>query len=531
LLGAARRLLRSEAKSEKPEPAKDLPEPLELASSSPEPTQKMPITEPASAEEVEVGQTSAEDADQVEAEDEVAMAIAQAERPLEQSPSPSPVSRQEAGADQLVSSSEGAGQPMPLQREVDKTGKMAESAKVTESPAAPEQPLAEQAILESGEDLGPAVQALPATEPIDIIRRVGTQPTTDIQNEAEPVIPQPEAETVTTTPVTEEESSSLETMGDAEETLIVSPSALEGKQETRAMSLEQAWPVHQVEPADRAAPLPKAKSPDPSAAPVVQRRLAGGDESASQVEEALRQVQPSEQSDSAVELVTPRRPRPIISRKPKPVSPKPAMEQPKPESPAPVEASGQTSPQMPDSESPADTAAGQRPSDEAEEGEDLPAPSSGPTLAPPAEISMVSTEIGDLPSDFWDVLGQKPPETTQPVPTAKATHGGLQRTPAPAGDVSAAVTYAEAPTSERPPLETFIQREWSAPAVQRVASTGLRSSGSVVSDQTSAEISTDAQESETTPDGEVDINKLAEAVYRQLKRRLSVERERGRGRF
>ena len=177
---------------------------------------------------------------------------------------------------------------------------------------------------------------------------------------------------------------------------------------------------------------------------MVQRRPAGGDESASQVEEALRQVRPSEHSDSAVELVTPRRPRPTISRKPAPEEPQQLSEQPAPETPAPLDAPVESSAQMTDSASTAGKGSVQRAVEEAEEGEDLPAPSPGPYRAPPPETTLVPTEIGDLPSDFWEILGQKPPEEATSRPTVKPSNGGLQRSPASKGDVSAAIAQAEA---------------------------------------------------------------------------------------
>ena len=45
--------------------------------------------------------------------------------------------------------------------------------------------------------------------------------------------------------------------------------------------------------------------------PFVQRKTAGGDPSADKVDEALKEVASEVKSDSAIELVTPRRPRPI----------------------------------------------------------------------------------------------------------------------------------------------------------------------------------------------------------------------------
>jgi hypothetical protein len=547
LLGAARRLLRFEVEPVKPEPAKEQSLPMELESSSSEPLQRMPETEPASAEAIETGPVLPEPDDLLEVEDEVAAAISQAERPPEQTPSLPAVPERKASTTLSLPAPETAQQSGPLQREVYESGKTAEGPsesppqvaqevaehepEVAELPLTPERPLPGQLSQDSGADLGPVVQALPATDSIDIKRSPESQPTPELRTEAEQVSRQPVQEPHAETPPAAEESRPVEYQTADEETLMVSAPALDADQEAVVKPLEKAWPVRQVGAPEPSTPTPEAESPGPSAEPVVQRRAAGGDASAAQVERALRQVQPSVQSDSAVELVTPRRPRPIISRSPKPESPKPVAEQPPAETLAPAKTSLQTSAQVPDSESLADTTSVQRSSEEGEEGEDLPAASAGPTRAPPLGTSMVPTEIGELPSDFWQILGQKPPEQAQQVPKAKPTNGALQRTAASVSDVSSAVAQAEAPTYERPSLETFIQREWSAPAVQRREAPGLRSSQSSIQLQRSAEISPDAQESGSSPSGEVDVEKLAEAVYRQLKRRLSIERERGRGRF
>jgi hypothetical protein len=420
-----------------------------------------------------------------------------------------------------------------IQGEIDDTS---EESAPTESSSVPEQASDDPETLASEEKLGPPVQALPATDGVDINQELTTKPPADVQKTSEPDSQLAEAINSAEQPGEPEDDSSLESQADAEETIIMPATPSEGEPKPQTVPLQEAWPVQSSEPADEVSPTPEPISSPSSAEPVLQRRTAGGDESASQVEEALKQVQPSEHSDSAVELVTPRRPRPTISRKPAAEKPKQVSEQPTPEAPAPVDAPVEPPAQITDSASPADTGSAQRAIEEAEEGEDLPAPSPGPTRAPPPESKMVPTEIGDLPSDFWEILGQKPPETQQPGPSVKPTNGGLQRTPASPGDVSAAISFAEAPradapTLERPPLEDFIQREWSAPVVQREDLRSSSSSQTISSDQPSAETSGSAEDAESPAGDGVDVDKLAEAVYRQLKRRLAVERERGRGRF
>lgn len=114
------------------------------------------------------------------------------------------------------------------------------------------------------------------------------------------------------------------------------------------------------------------------------------------VEAILRQVDAARPTDSRIELVTPRRPRPTLARQP--------------------EAGSQT------------------PS----------APRRQNTATPPP-ATPVPTEIGPLPADLWTLLGETPPASTAPPPpvimrsvdTAPAPAPQLApAAPAPAPDAS-----------------------------------------------------------------------------------------------
>ena len=125
---------------------------------------------------------------------------------------------------------------------------------------------------------------------------------------------------------------------------------------------------------------------------------------------------------------------------------------------------------------------------------------------------MVPTPIGDLPSDLWQILGETPPA---PVPTAQRNVETDPSSPAQAG----------------PPAK-LVTEEFQSPDIQRVPAESSDSAGQ--SDQIQAsgrEGSAGGDEGGEGEKGEVDVEKLARQVYPEIRRRLQVDWERGRGRL
>lgn len=78
---------------------------------------------------------------------------------------------------------------------------------------------------------------------------------------------------------------------------------------------------------------------------------------------------------------------------------------------------------------------------------------------------------------------------------------------------------------------TTAHSQSTVPAIQRVETTGASSSGNVqqpTAPQAASE--TDDEDAADQATAEVDVDKLARQVYAQLKRRIRIEWERGRGR-
>ena len=217
------------------------------------------------------------------------------------------------------------------------------------------------------------------------------------------------------------------------------------------------------------------------------------------IREHLQQVSSGQSSDSSVELVMPRRPRPTVMRRPH------SSIQP-PETTAEAEASTTNA-------------------------------------AESAEDKLVDTEIGALPSDLWQLLGQAPPTTASVVTTAAAGEwpqpdapislwSPERASPDAGADNTAVVQPIPEPASlehvtlsPSPATKVFgdvlpdIQRETYVPDSAPPASTGDGTSEAATADETADE----AEEGEET---EIDVEVLAQAVYRKLKRRLQVDRER-----
>ena len=239
-----------------------------------------------------------------------------------------------------------------------------------------------------------------------------------------------------------------------------------------ATSLESVWPVQQKDE-DMVSHVAR------SSAASLPRRESAVDEQVRSILNSVDQTRPAS-SDTKIELITPRRPRPgaNVQRK--------------------VETRLQREAQPADEDD-----------EEAETDLDMPVSAetvqrianvtttndSGTMQRTSADISptsdMVKTDIGELPSDLWTMMGKEPPT---PVPIGSSNGNGS----------SGLVQRTTAPT---------------APTADNRSSAG----DEVAAD--SAETDGESEGDEKKKD-EIDIDELATQVYSQLKRRLAIEWER-----
>jgi hypothetical protein len=240
--------------------------------------------------------------------------------------------------------------------------------------------------------------------------------------------------------------------------------------------LQAAWPVQRTEAAPTIVPQsdplpPPPPGPIPEPPPV----------EAGRIKERLASVPPGMPTDSSVPLMRSRQPRPQRSSAPPPAAPpQPAEEQP------PAAGSGQQQAPLPIVQRPEETG------------------------------HLVPTEIGDLPADLWQLIGQQPPdsEATAVAPPAPAAETGhpIQR------EIEETESTAVAPSPPPSEIHTFIQREPEAKAT--AADRGMDT------------VEFDARsEEEDKAETAIDVDELARQVYAQLKQQLAGEKERERGRF
>jgi hypothetical protein len=265
------------------------------------------------------------------------------------------------------------------------------------------------------------------------------------------------------------------------------------------LPLQEVWPVEEkpvaAEPPSRSGAA-SATASKPTA-PAVQRKAAGGDQVGKEVHSALQDVLPGQSTDSSIELVTPRRPRPKppeqrISRQ---VGDRPPVDRPAPARPDPA------------------------------------------TVERSTEPHMVATEIGELPSDLWGLMGERPPTSQPGQPVAPAAAPAVQREVALAESPALAEPPAvvESPAEAESPAETgsagqesagLVTQRFRPPVIQRVDA----GRGAVDADAGQAPAAADEAE-EPAGESQIDVDKLARQVLPEIKRRLEIDWERGRGRL
>lgn len=261
--------------------------------------------------------------------------------------------------------------------------------------------------------------------------------------------------------------------------------------EPKSEGLEAVWPVQRVE-------APKPKGDELSLDPVtVEEPMRHEKPEASQIQQVMRQVSAAKPSDSSVELILPRRQRP---------TPAPA--------PAPLR-SIQTKPEA-----------------NQDDGGGMNRPQ-----------AYVPTEIGPLPSDLWEILGA-------PTPGPVAPAGPIPQPANPAVMRAIAAAERPAPTVATPtqPVSTGTNgtRNGHAPAIQREEThsgqasgqsrpTNVVTVGSGLPAQTvqnqGGEASSGAGPAEQGEGEKPNVDELARQVYQEVRRRLAIEWERGRGQF
>jgi hypothetical protein len=249
-----------------------------------------------------------------------------------------------------------------------------------------------------------------------------------------------------------------------------------------------------------------------------------------QVGQMLQSVAPGLPSESSVELVTPRKPRPSP-----PV--KPAAAQLKPQPPG-----GELTVEAEQVPSPAVESAVKMP----------PAVPPGESAATPPKIRPVPTEIGDLPSDLWQLIDQPVPAREapaipeNPVPARPERRSALQRRLEEVEPVQRAVEQPGTGTTEtlpkaKPAASTPPQPEKAEQALPEAFSDQAVFPTDMLEPelpedviQRAVEVDELVTEVEAPVEGEnsvgasPNVEELAQRVYREIRRRLSVEFERWR---
>ncbi|MCP4360643.1 MAG: hypothetical protein GY796_21760 [Chloroflexi bacterium] len=258
--------------------------------------------------------------------------------------------------------------------------------------------------------------------------------------------------------------------------------------------LEMAWPVQKVTPPDKPEPRPQPFETMETDLFTPVRTPSSEDTT---VQERLAQVPPGMPTDSSVPVMRPRGPRPTQFAADTTTTPPNIQRQEMPEM------SMETATSTSDLWSPLSAGDAPPPTQTIQRTAVPETADSAPATEKPAQETVL-TEIGELPADLWQLIGDQPPSKTEQAAVAPSA---VQ----PTAQLQPAVTH------------TFVQREAAPAPVEDSAplSTDVADNG-----PTAAE---GEEESEAKKE-ELDVDDLARQVYGQVKRRLAVEWERTRGR-
>jgi hypothetical protein len=369
----------------------------------------------------------------------------------------------------------------------------------------------------------------------------------------------------------------------------------EGESAVQELPLQEVWPAKEATPSPLSVVTRKPsaetegqESPiDEGDLPtlVIQAPVEEDAGSEAELRSTLEEVSPGKPTDSSIELLPPRRPRPqiapvqrseeLVDSGSTPIQDRTKEEEPviqdMPdvlEKPKAVELSAKPI-QLHEEETVSRKAAT---SSDRPDVDSLGEIQHEPALGPVPEAGFVQTEIGALPGDLWEYLGEKTPESpapttpelTKPAPKTPAPESPAPRTREPAAPASS--TQAQAVRSESippaitapvpTPLQTYadpppadlaldtVQRtetksETSTPVLDfqtPLQPLGLESALDWIqrTDDPAAEADItggEFEEAELSEVDEVDIEDLARKILPIIKRKLSIEWERSRGRF
>ncbi len=264
------------------------------------------------------------------------------------------------------------------------------------------------------------------------------------------------------------------------------------------LPLEAVWPVERsAPPAQTAGPL----SPEPTEIPARPTpETTAGSARLDQLRSRLAQVTPGQGSNSSVELIPTRRPRPAVLHATgladAPAQPALTVEETEVNHPSGF-VSGAEAVQNQPSAHPApisvDPAAVtlQRKTNSSPEAVQSP-PSGTRSLPVEPPAGLVPTSIGDLPADLWSLIGQPPPPAKIP--------------PAPAA-----------------PIQTSPAADQSSQWVQRAEEDAPGAPNPAETNDATKPV---ASAADLAPTNAPDLDQLARSVYAEVRRRLTLEWER-----
>jgi len=297
-----------------------------------------------------------------------------------------------------------------------------------------------------------------------------------------------------------------------------------------AVALEVTPPLHEVWAVERvrqAQPVPAvAQAPAGTAG----RRPIAPQPVQAQVREVLESVAAARPTESGIEVIPPRRPRPTQTR---------IVGQPEAQAPPILDrASPPPAPVVPVTPRPSVAAISRQRSTVVMGDEDT--ETLVPDLTPTPAARMVETGIGALPADLWELIGESPPIGTV-APAGRSGSASEQRTEAVPTTVGVRTPPREQTTQASPPAPRRVPQPTTSsagPVIQRsVAPATAQAPTSVTASPAAAGESAGGETAQApTPaveqdaEAAVDVDKLAHRVYAELKRRLTVEWERVRRR-
>ena len=247
-----------------------------------------------------------------------------------------------------------------------------------------------------------------------------------------------------------------------------------------------------------------------------------------QIVDVLGRVPAGRPTQSTIEIIPPRRPRPLPgvrqSRRPQ-QQPRPVRAQ-QPAAALVAEAAAPPEPALlaPETAQPTSPFARAVAAPRTLPAQKPATPGAVPATAP----RTVETEIGALPADLWELIGETPPtpqSVARKLPVESRTPASK---PAPV-PVAQTQPSAPGPTLQRTTISTTAQAPTRATATQQSGPVQTSTQQAPASEPAASEPGDAAEpETESTGEPEVDVDKLARRIYTEIRRRLAVEWERAR---